>query len=402
MKGKKILMLGGADIQVSVIKKAKELGCYVITCDYLPKNPGHKYADEYHNVSTTDKDAVLALAQKLKIDGVLAYASDPAAPTAAFVAEKMGLPTNPYNVVEIMSRKDLFRDFMQKNGFLIPLAKAVKTYKEAKAFHELINKKAIIKPVDSSGSKGIFTIDINEDFNNKFQQALSFSRLGIIVIEEYIYKKGYQIGGDGFLVNGQLVFRCFGDIHFSKTNSLLPCSVSIPTLHEKVLVDKVHDEVQKLLSAVGMKMGALNFDILVDENNNVYILEIGPRNGGNMIPELTEYCTGVDMKVYSIKMALGEDCSDLKLGDEKKYFSHYVIHAQKSGIIKAINKTDKLQKALLYEHYNFKVGDTVHRFNSSANRLGIMLLKYQSKDEMLDLIYNMDKNLIIDIEKITI
>jgi biotin carboxylase len=397
LKQKKILLLGGADIQVSAIQKAKELGCYVITCDYLPDNPGHKYADEYHNVSTTDKEAVLVLAQKLKINGILAYASDPAAPTAAYVAEKMGLPTNPYSVVEIMSRKDLFRDFMQKNNFLVPLSKPVKTYDEAKAFLDEINKRTIIKPVDSSGSKGIFVIESNEDFKDKFQQAMAFSREGIIIIEEFIYKKGYQIGGDGFLVNGDLVFRCFGDIHFSKTNPLLPCSVSIPTLHDDTVVQKVHNEVQKLISAIGMKMGALNFDILVDDKDNVYVIEIGPRNGGNMIPELTEFCTSVDMKAYSIKMALGEDCSDLKLGDEKKYFSHYVIHSNKTGNVKAISKSDKLENAIVYEHYNFKIGDTVQKFNSSANRLGIMLLQYSSKEDMLDLIYNMDKNLIIDV-----
>lgn len=395
---KKILFLGGADIQVSAIIKAKELGHYIITCDYLPDNPGHKFADEYYNISTTDKNSVLNLAQKLKIDGILAYASDPAAPTAAYVAEKMGLPTNPYHVVETMSRKDLFREFMKKNGFLIPSAKAVLTYEDAFEFHKLINKKAIIKPVDSSGSKGIFIIEAGEDFKYKFIQSLSFSRIGIIIIEEYIYKKGYQIGGDGFLVDGKLVFRCFGDIHFSKTNPLLPCSVSIPTLHDASIVEKVHNEVQNLLSAIGMKMGALNFDILVDEQNNVYILEIGPRNGGNMIPELTEYCTGVDMKTFSIKMALGEDCSDLKIGVENKYFSHYVMHAAQKGIVKSINKTEKLQKSLLYEHFNFKIGETVEKFNSSANRLGIMLLKYNSKDDMLDLIYNMENNLILSID----
>ena len=56
---KKILMLGGAMQQIPAIKCAKELGYYVITCDYLPENEGHKYADEYHNVSTTDKEAIL-------------------------------------------------------------------------------------------------------------------------------------------------------------------------------------------------------------------------------------------------------------------------------------------------------------------------------------------------------
>ena len=67
MKQKKVLLLGGSKQQIPSIKKAKELGLYTITCDYLPNNPGHKLADEYHNVSTTDKDAVLKLAQKLNM-----------------------------------------------------------------------------------------------------------------------------------------------------------------------------------------------------------------------------------------------------------------------------------------------------------------------------------------------
>ena len=62
---KKLLMLGGSLYQTFAIKEAKRLGYYVITADYLPSNPGHKYADEYHNVSTTDKEAVLNW-QKIK------------------------------------------------------------------------------------------------------------------------------------------------------------------------------------------------------------------------------------------------------------------------------------------------------------------------------------------------
>ena len=97
---KKILMLGGSMQQIPIIKRAKEMGLYVITCDYCPDNPGHKFADEYYNVSTTDLDAVLELAKRLNIDGIVAYASDPAAPTAAYVSEKLGLPGNPYQSVK--------------------------------------------------------------------------------------------------------------------------------------------------------------------------------------------------------------------------------------------------------------------------------------------------------------
>lgn len=91
---KRIMMLGGSYFQASAIKRAKELGYYVITCDYLPDNPGHKYADEYHNVSTIDKEGVLKLAKELKIDGILAYASDVSVSTAAYVSEQLGLPSN--------------------------------------------------------------------------------------------------------------------------------------------------------------------------------------------------------------------------------------------------------------------------------------------------------------------
>ena len=124
-------MLGGAMQQIPAIKCAKELGFYVITCDYLPNNPGHKFADEYYNISTTEKERVLELAIKLGIDGVLAYASDPAAPTAAYVSEKMGLPGNPYDAVNVMTQKDLFRKFLKEHGFNTPQARGYCSYETA-------------------------------------------------------------------------------------------------------------------------------------------------------------------------------------------------------------------------------------------------------------------------------
>ena len=56
---KKILLLGGSRYILPVIKKAHELGIYVITCDYLPDNIAHKYSDEYVNVSIIDKEIVV-------------------------------------------------------------------------------------------------------------------------------------------------------------------------------------------------------------------------------------------------------------------------------------------------------------------------------------------------------
>ena len=85
---KKIMLLGGARYALPVIEAAHKLVIYVITCDYLPDNIAHKYSDEYANVSIIDKEAVLAKAKELEIDGILSFACDPVVSTAAYVAEK--------------------------------------------------------------------------------------------------------------------------------------------------------------------------------------------------------------------------------------------------------------------------------------------------------------------------
>ena len=112
---KKILLLGGSAQQVIAIETAKRLGYYTILCDFLDDNPGQYAADKFYLESTTDKEKILEIAEKEKIDGILAYASDPAAPTAAYVAEKLGLPGNPYDSVEILCNKDRFRKFLAEN-----------------------------------------------------------------------------------------------------------------------------------------------------------------------------------------------------------------------------------------------------------------------------------------------
>lgn len=125
---KKILLLGGSAQQIVAIETAKRLGYYTVLCDYLPDNPGQHYADKFYLVSTTDKETVLEVAKRENIDGVLAYASDPAAPTAAYVAEKLSLPGSPYQSVELLSNKDRFRAFLAENGFCTPKADAYSTH----------------------------------------------------------------------------------------------------------------------------------------------------------------------------------------------------------------------------------------------------------------------------------
>ena len=396
---KKILFLGGAPTQIPPLKYARNQGHYVITCDYLPENPGHKFADEYHNVSTTDKEAVLKLAEQLKIDGIVAYASDPAAPTAAYVAEKMGLPGNPYKSVEILARKDLFRAFLAENGFNVPRSQSFYTLDEARAWLDEIGVPAFIKPVDSSGSKGVTNLQDKGHLAEAFQHALQFSREKKVVVEEAIVRSGHQVAGDGFIVDGELVFRCWADENFDDLcNGLVPIGQSFPTSHPKEWLDIAHAESQRLLTLLGMKIGALNFDFLFDQDGKFYFLELGPRNGGCQIPEVIRYSTGVDLIKYTVDAAIGLDCSSLSMTPSKGYWSSYMLHSLKDGVFKEIYLSGRAKKYIVEQDIYVKPGDKVFKFSGSHHTLGTMILQYSTLEEMMDMLDHMESDIKVVVE----
>ena len=160
---KKLMILGGARYALPVIEAAHKLGIYVITCDYLPDNIAHKYSDEYCNVSIIDKEKTLEAAKKLKIDGIMSFACDPGVITAAYVAEKMGLPNvGPYESVCILQNKGKFREFLKENNFTVPTAKSYKKIEDALNDIDKFNWPVIVKPTDSAGSKGVTRVDDKE------------------------------------------------------------------------------------------------------------------------------------------------------------------------------------------------------------------------------------------------
>lgn len=382
--------------QIPSILKAKEMGLYTVTCDYLPSNPGHKLADEYHNVSTTDLEGVLALARELEIDGIVAYASDPAAPTAAYVAEKMGLPGNPYESVKLLTEKDLFRAFLQEHGFNCPKAKGYTTYEAAYAEIDQFTFPVMVKPVDSSGSKGVVKIYGKDELKAAVEEALSYSRNKRFIVEEFIVKKGYQVSGDGFSVDGRLVFTSYGNELYSSaggTREYVALGEFWPSELTQEQKAKVDDELQRLITALGMRTCAYNIEVILDKNDTPYVLELGPRNGGSYIPQLIQYATGVDMVEYTIKGALGDDCSGLKMTETKGFWSNYMIMSTVSGTFKEIWFDEKFKKDNLLEvHCTYQPGDQVTAYQNTTHSLGTILFKAQSLDEIIEMTNHIEKN----------
>ena len=391
---KKVLFLGGAPTQIAPIKYAVEQGHYVITLDYLPDNPGHKLAHKYYNVSTTDKEAVLEVAQAESIDGIVAYASDPAAPTAAYVAEKMGLPGNPYESVEILARKDLFRDFLAKHNFNVPRSKAFYEEAEAKVWLDEIGVPAFVKPVDSSGSKGVTYLQNAENFHDAFEHALKFSREKKVVVEEKIVRKGYQVDSDIFMLNGEIAFWAWGNQHQDlECHPYAPVAISFPSVLPLELQEKAKDVISSILTKLEFTVGAFNVEFVIDEHDDVWVIEIGPRNGGNLIPQVLRYATGIDMIGATVDAAIGGPCDSVHQNGVDGFWSSYIIHARNSGKFQELWQSERLKNCIVEWDFQTKLGEEVFKFNGSHDTLGTMILKYPSQDEMLDMIDNMERDI---------
>jgi len=380
---KRILLLGGSAQQVIAVETAKRLGYYTILCDYLPDNPGQHAADKFYLVSTTDKDAVLQVAQKERIDGVLAYASDPAAPTAAYVAEKLGLRTNPYQSVDTLCNKDKFRQFLARNGFHTPQAEGYSSKEEAERCINTFLLPVIIKPVDSSGSKGVTVLYNLEDLEVALEHAFSYSRSHRIIIEEFIEKKHpFLIGGDIFVQDGKVILWGLMNCHRDHTvNELVPVGKSFPLNLDEADICNVKKTLQDMVNMLDIQYGAMNVEVIVDKNNNVWPIDIGPRNGGNMIPDLLGMIFNIDIVEMTVRAAMGEPISS-DIGEGIPFYATHNLHVNKTGNFEKVTFTDEVARYIVRKHIYKQKGDLVEYFDNAAKAIGIVFLKFDSEEEM--------------------
>ncbi len=200
------------------------------------------------------------------------------------------------------------------------------------------------------------------------------------------------MAGDGFIVNGKLAFRFLANEHFSDlVNPLFPISESFPSIMSEFTQNQAHKETERLLQLLDIKHGALNFDYHYDKHGNFSFLELGPRNGGNLIPEVVREATGVDLVKYTVDSALGFDCSSLQMKPTYGYYSSYILHALKDGVLSKISYSYEIRKNIIQESIYVKPGDNVYKFNGSNHTLGMMIMKFNSQDEMLYKMDNMEQ-----------
>ncbi|MBE6176120.1 MAG: ATP-grasp domain-containing protein [Rikenellaceae bacterium] len=399
MKQKKLMLLGGLRYLLPVIEEAHKLGAYVITADYLPDNIAHKYSDEYCNVSIIDKDAVLAKAKELEIDGILSHAVDPGVVSAAYVAEKMGLPfQTSYRAACILQDKSLFRQFLKDNGFNCPHAKGYTSVEDALKDIDYFDWPVIVKPVDSAGSKGVSKVCYHSELKSAIETALNCSISKKFIIEDFLDIVGYQSSADIFTVDGNLVYPAYSDQLFDKdaANPYTPAIEIWPASMKQHFQDDLTEQLQRLFTLLDVGTGIYNVESRVCSNGKAYIMEVSPRGGGNRIAELQDMATNQSLIRAEICKALSLPINKIETPQYDGVWCNYILHSSTEGTLESIDINPEFeQKYIKDKGFIVEKGDHIVPFTGANTSLGTLFLRAETREELDRELANIHENIIV-------
>lgn len=379
---KKLMLLGGAQYLLPVIREAHALGIYVITCDYLPDNIAHKYADEYKNVSIIDKEAVLAAARELEIDGIMSFACDPGVVTAAYVAEKMGLNfAGSYEAVSILQNKGRFRAFLRDNGFNVPWAKSYRDKAEALHDAEGFSWPMIVKPTDSAGSKGVRRVDSLDELGAAIDFALEFSHGAEFIVEQFIQQLGSSSDSDSFSVDGKLCFCSFDEQLFDADaeNPYTPAAYVWPSSMPADIQAELGAEIQRLMSLLELKTSVYNIETRMGTDGKPYIMEISPRGGGNRLSEVLEMATGTKLIANAVRAAVGMPTDEMADPVYQGHWAELILHSDRDGSFKELWIAPELQDSVAQTDLWVQPGDRVERFSGANKAIGTLVMNFADR-----------------------
>ena len=381
---KKLLLLGGSRFLVPVIREAKALGCHTITCDYLPDNIAHRYSDEYHNVSIVDREAVLTLAKKLQVDGVMSFACDPGVVTAAYVAEQLGLPNvGPYESVCILQDKGRFRAFLKEHGFTVPGSESFDSVGKALAAADGFRYPLIVKPVDSAGSKGVSRVDTPAELEPAIRNALQFTRCGRFILENFIQQEGFSSDTDCFSVNGELCFASFNNQYFDHkaNNPYAPDGYTWPSVIPEEQQKELRSELQRLLTLLHMRTSVYNVEVRRGTDGKAYIMEVSPRGGGNRLCEMLEYTTGTRLIHNAVRAAIGLPVEEMHDPVYHGHWSIVILHADRDGLFRKLWVAEDARPSVVEEDLWVSPGDPVEAFSGASKAVGTLVMNWPTEAE---------------------
>lgn len=390
----KIIILGGSILQVPLIKKAKQLSLEVVLIDFNPNAIGIKYADKFYEVSTNDTDRIETIFLEENAKCIITAATDSPMKSIAKINDKYNLIGINFETALNATNKALMRKKLQEHTVPIPNFIKVSNYNDFIEALKLFKGKKIVKPVDSSGSRGIFLLEDDKYNREAFYHAKKHSTNGDILIEEYLI--GDEISVESIVIEGETHIIAVTDKMTTGKPHFIELGHSIPSKFEGEVLTSIYEVTKQANKALGISIGPSHTEIIITDSGPK-IVEVGARLGGDFITShLVPESTKVDLLKLHIMQSIGENIS---IENIESYGSTIRYFQSTEGLIKKLSSekvkdNDNIVDLCFY----VRVNDKVNKLTSSGSRIGHIIYKSESVEKAIKEVEEVMKQIEIEVE----
>lgn len=378
MDKESILIFGLGFLQKSLIARCKAKGFYTVGIDPCEDAVCKDDVDVFEVVGGQDYEKTLEVAEKYHIDGVITTATDKPLVMMARVAEALHLPFYSVETAQWSTDKYQMKQRFMLGGVPFAKGKLAKTIDDVDDFVFPV----IVKPRDNSGSRGVKLCRNKEELRGCIYEALDFSHLDSVLVEEFIEGQEYSIESIHFDGKSRV-------IQFTeKKTTDFPYNVELGHMQPAVLSDEVKDEIKNIIEKIAK---ALNFNNCGSHTElkigprGITVIETSPRFGGDFITStLVPLSTGLNIDDLLIDISVGNKISEDDLIPSKNRCSGVVFFNLPEGKIEKIGNLDELKtiKGLHFYYFGLKEGDTVKKIKNSLDRYGDAVFVADTREEL--------------------
>lgn len=352
----KYIVIGGSELQINFIETVKLEGFEVHVFDLDEKCPGAKIADFFYNISIKEKDKILKIAKKIKPVAIHTVATEQGNVTACYVSEKLKLFSNSYMTAINTTNKLLMKDICKKFNIPTPNYKKINNLEEIK--DNEFKYPIIVKPSDRSAGRGVSLVYNYNQLLEKSREAIHFSYINNILIEEYIDADQYSIETISFNGKHSLVSLC--KMTFDGPPNFVERSHHLPVSLGDTMKKKIDIFLNNVLNSFSILCGASHIEIRINDDDEIKLIEIASRMGG--------------WRDWMVKSATGYNyCKAILYSSLKKNYKDNAINLDKISIAKTIiNFNDyQIYEQIKRDNPEIFVKDLVkgNKANSNANNL---------------------------------
>lgn len=396
---KKLLVLAAGILQMPVIKKAREMGYYVIAADGNPAAIGLQYADKQICANITSEEEMVDIAKKEKIDGVIHPCSEVSMNVMGRIHDELKLSGVSRKQAVVATNKHLMREAFREANAPSPVSILAKSAEDAwNQFCLDFETNAILKPSRNSGSRGISKVEkgiAKEEFFRLYDIALEESRDNTVLIEQFI--EGPEFSVEIIVWEGTVNVLAVTDKKTTEAPHFVELGHNQPSCYPNEIVEIIKDAAIRGVKALGVDKCACHAEVKV-QDGKAYIMEIGARMGGDFISTvLTGLSTGVDMVAAAINCALNVEPDLIPKAKPQAVCIRYFC--PKPGLLKDITNTEAMNDPRVYDWEIYcKKGDTIPEVTSSLSRSGHVIVTEQTPQNAIEFAEELIKDINFVIE----